>query len=111
MTILKFIIYILFAISAFFTLAGVVGFIRMPDIYSRIGTGTNIAVLGTLPLFIGVSLYSFFVLRSPSIGVRSLIIGFLVLLIYPVASRRVLASSIEKSNNVTSRRMKYNDRI
>ena len=90
MSALKFIIYILFAISGFFTFIGVARYIGMPNICSKIGTSTNIEVLSTSPLFIGVSLYGFFILKSPNIGVTSLIIGFMVLLIYSAAFRSVL---------------------
>jgi len=86
---MRIIIDILFAIGAFFTLAGVVGIIRMPDAYCRMQASTNIATLGTLPILIGVSLYGFFVLGSSSLGIKALVIGLFILFSNPIASHAI----------------------
>ena len=45
MSILEIIICVLIVIGIFFTLAGVIGVIRMPDTFCRIQSATNIATI------------------------------------------------------------------
>lgn len=87
--IIHIIIDIFFVVGGFFALAGVVGVIRMPDAYNRMQASTNIATLGALGVLIGVSLQGFFVLNSPAIGIKSIIIGLFILFSNPIASHAI----------------------
>lgn len=76
---------IFFAIGLFFTFAGIVGMIRMPDTFCRLQSSTNIVTMGGLPILIGAAIYGFST-GNPGIGVKSLIIGLFILLTNPAAS-------------------------
>lgn len=83
--IVGFIIITLFAIGIFFTFAGVVGMIRMPDAYCRLQSSTNIATMGVLPIVLGCCIYGF-VTGNISIGIKSLILMAFLILTNPIAS-------------------------
>ena len=54
----RIIIDILLAVGFIFSLAGVVGLIRMPDAYCRMQSSTNVATLGMLGAMIAAFIYS-----------------------------------------------------
>lgn len=83
---MRIIIDILLLTGAFFTLAGVLGIIRMPDSYCRMQASTNIPTLGSLCILLGVSLYGFFIIDSTAVGIKSIVIGLFILFSNPVAS-------------------------
>ena len=76
---------ICFALGIFFTFAGVVGMIRMPDTFCRLQSSTNIVTMGGLPILIGASIYGFSS-GETAIGVKALVIGLFILLTNPAAS-------------------------
>ena len=73
------------AIGLFFTLAGVIGVIRMPDTFCRLQSATNIATLGAMSITLGAGIWAFGN-GNTSIGVKSLLIIFFLLITNPVAS-------------------------
>ena len=73
------------AIGLFFTLAGVVGIIRMPDTFCRLQSATNIATLGAMSITLGASIWAFSN-GNNSIGIKSLLIILFLLITNPVAS-------------------------
>ena len=76
MIVVRILIDLLFAVGIFFTIAGIVGMIRMPDTYCRLQSSTNIATMGALPIALGNS----------SLGIKALVIMFFLIITNPVAS-------------------------
>lgn len=76
---------VLIIIGLFFVFAGVVGVIRMPDTLCRLQSATNIATMGAMPIALGCSVWAF-ANSNTSIGIKSLIIMFFLLITNPVAS-------------------------
>ena len=85
MSILEVIICILLVIGIFFTLAGVVGVIRMPDTFCRLQSATNIATMGAMPIALACSIYGFSE-SNTSLGIKSLIIVVFLLISNPVGA-------------------------
>ena len=103
MGIWEIIILILIIMGIFFTFAGVVGILRMPDTLCRLQSSTNIATMGSMPIALACSIYGF-LNNNISIGIKSLIIIFFLLITNPVASHAMAKAAYkhldEKSNKV-----------
>ena len=66
-----------------FSLSGVVGILRMPDLYTRIQCSSKTVTMGALPALVGV------VVGEGAItayGSRALLIAFLLLVVNPMSS-------------------------
>jgi monovalent cation/proton antiporter, MnhG/PhaG subunit len=83
--IVRIIMDVFFAVGIFFTFAGVVGMLRMPDTFCRLQSSTNIVTMGGLPILIGASIYGFST-GNTGIGVKSLIIAMFIILTNPAAA-------------------------
>ena len=77
------VVAVLAAAGFAFSLSGVVGIIRMPDVYSRIQCSSKTVTMGTLPMLAAVvvgegpvSVY----------GSRALLVGLLLLVVSPLAT-------------------------
>ena len=57
MGIWEIIILILIIMGIFFTFAGVVGILRMPDTLCRLQSSTNIATMGAMPIALACSIW------------------------------------------------------
>jgi multicomponent Na+:H+ antiporter subunit G len=77
------IVIALAAIGLAFSLSGVVGILRMPDVYSRIQCSSKTITMGALPVLIALV-----VAEGPvsSCGSRALLVAVLLLVLNPVAS-------------------------
>jgi multicomponent Na+:H+ antiporter subunit G len=71
------------AIGFFFTLSGVVGIVRMPDVYTRIQCSSKTITMGALPVLVALV-----VAKGPltTYGSRALLIAVLLLVVNPAAS-------------------------
>lgn len=85
MAILEIIVCLLIVVGLFFTLAGVVGVLRMPDTFCRLQSATNIATMGAMPIALACSIYGFGN-SNTSLGVKALIIVIFLLITNPVAA-------------------------
>ena len=76
-----------------FSLSGVVGILRMPDVYTRIQCSTKTITMGALPVLIAVV-----VGEGPvsAYGSRALLVAVLLLVVNPVSSH-ALARAAYKS--------------
>lgn len=76
-------VIVLCAIGVAFSLSGVVGILRMPDVYSRIQCSSKTITMGALPVLIAVT-----VGEGPisQYGSRALIVAVLLLVLNPAAS-------------------------
>ncbi len=71
------------AVGLCFSLSGVVGIVRMPDLYTRVQCATKNVTMGSVPVLIAVVIDKGPV--SPY-GSRALLVAFLLLVLNPVAS-------------------------
>jgi multicomponent Na+:H+ antiporter subunit G len=77
------IVIALCAIGVGFSLSGVVGILRMPDVYCRIQCSSKTITMGALPALLGLV-----VGEGPfsAWGSRALLVGVLLLIVNPAAS-------------------------
>jgi multicomponent Na+:H+ antiporter subunit G len=74
-------------IGAIFSFLGILGVIRMPDVFNRLQAGTKATTLGFLSLTVGV----FFL--EPSWWAKLLVIAFFVVLTNPIGSHNLARAS------------------
>jgi multicomponent Na+:H+ antiporter subunit G len=80
-------------IGVFFSVAGVIGMMRMPDVYSRIHSTGKIAILGMLGLLVG---YSFFV---PQDILKAIVLGLFMVIASPVVSHAIALAAFRQTSN------------
>ena len=85
MNFLDVLVFLLYAGGLFFNLAGVVGIIRLPDIYCRLHSSSKNTTLGTLLIGLGLAIRQFEVGQVPA-GLKVLLIAFLILAVTPIGS-------------------------
>lgn len=81
--VVRIIMDILILVGCFFAFAGVIGIIRMPDVFCRLQSSTNIATMGTIGVILGTSLWTFSN-GNIAMGVKILVIGVLIILTSPI---------------------------
>jgi multicomponent Na+:H+ antiporter subunit G len=74
---------VLCTIGLLFALTGVVGILRMPDVYTRIQCSSKTITMGALPTLLGLAVGNGFL--TPY-GGRALLVAVLLLVINPAAS-------------------------
>ena len=84
------ILYILLAIGLFFSLVGVVGVLRMPDVYGRLQASTCIASLGNICLMIAGIFYAATHSLGASACIKLALILLLILCTNPVSNHALL---------------------
>lgn len=80
-------------IGGFFALAGVVGMLRMPDVFCRMQSSTNIATLGLLGVLVACLTYSIWKGMEASTVVKLALVGVLVIGTNPVAGHAICKGS------------------
>ena len=70
-------------IGLFFATTGVIGILRMPDVYTRIQCSSKTITMGALPTLLGVAVAQGF---QTAYAGRALVVGVLLLVINPAAS-------------------------
>ena len=96
------IICILLVIGIFFTLAGVVGVIRMPDTFCRLQSATNIATMGAMPIALACSIYGFSE-SNTSLGIKSLIIVVFLLISNPVGAHAMARAAYKNKAELSDK--------
>jgi len=81
----------LLLLGIFFTIFGVLGVIKFPDIYTRLQASTKCGVTGTLSIFLGLIIQQGF----NAFSMRILFITLFVLLTTPVASHIIAQAAYE----------------
>jgi multicomponent Na+:H+ antiporter subunit G len=76
-------------IGCFFAFAGVVGMLRMPDVFCRMQSSTNIATLGLLGVLAACLIYSIYKGMEISTVVKLALVGLLVIGTNPVAGHAI----------------------
>ena len=87
--IVRILIDLLMAVGLFFALAGTKGIIQMPDTFCRMQASTCVSTLGMLGVMLGAALYAFFVMGSPSAGVKVIVIALLILTVNPIGAHSI----------------------
>ncbi|MCS3924194.1 monovalent cation/H(+) antiporter subunit G [Methanosalsum natronophilum] len=72
-------------IGLFFVFLGMVGLIRMPDVYNRLHTTTKIGTLGAF----GVMISLFVRVGFEPIGIKALTLGLFLMLTAPIAAHMI----------------------
>jgi len=78
----------------FFCAIGVLGVLRMPDVYTRLHASGKVATLGLFGLLMGA------VFLMPSIFLKVLALGLFILLTSPVATHAIAASEYRRKELV-----------
>jgi multicomponent Na+:H+ antiporter subunit G len=83
-------VIVLCAVGMFFSLSGVVGVLRMPDVYNRIQCSSKTITMGAIPLLVALALAA-----GPftSYGGRALIVLALLLIVNPLASHALVRAA------------------
>ena len=79
------IIFLFYLAGLFFNLSGVIGIIRMPDLYCRLHSSSKNTTLGSLLIVIGFALREAQMGEGPA-AIKVLLIGALVLIVTPIGS-------------------------
>ena len=82
--VIRVIIDVLLVISAGFALAGVLGMLRMPDVYNRMQTSTIVSVFWLLGLMVAGLLAAIFGLHNGPAAAKVVLIGLFFVLTAPV---------------------------
>jgi multicomponent Na+:H+ antiporter subunit G len=75
------------AAGTFFSMVGIIGMMRLPDVYTRIHASGKVATLGLLGLLLGAALL------MPELTLKALALGLFLLITAPVASHAIAASA------------------
>lgn len=75
------------ALGVFFSTVGVIGIVRLPDVYSRIHASGKVATLGIFGLLIGTALL------LPETTLKLLGLGLFLLITSPVASYAIASAA------------------
>lgn len=88
-TTIRIIIDVFLAVGVFFSLAGVVGMLRMPDAFCRMQSSTNIATLGMLGVTIAAFIYAIAVEASAAMAIKVALVGLFTIVTNPIASHAI----------------------
>ena len=82
---MRYVIDIFLLLGVFFAFAGVVGVLRMPDVFCRMQSATNITTLGVVCTAIGGVIYALFGIGEPAMAIKIAVIGLFYLLTSPIS--------------------------
>jgi len=84
------VVIVLCAAGLFFSFTGVLGILRMPDLYTRIQCSSKTITVGAVPMLVAVA-----IAQGPvsTYGSRALIVGALILLVNPAASHALVRAA------------------
>lgn len=86
-------VVVLACIGLFFSFTGALGFVRMPDLYTRIQCSSKTVTLGLLPTLLALAVAKGFV---TTYGGRALFVAALVLLVNPAASQALARAAYKR---------------
>ncbi len=85
-------------IGAVFALAGTVGIIRMPDIFTRLQASTCAATLGTFGITVAALIFAFSRGMSGGTIIKILLAGLVVILTNPISNHAMLLGAYKKGD-------------
>lgn len=74
-------------IGVFFSIVGIVGLIRLPDVYTRLHASGKVGTLGLIGILVGTALL------MPDTALKVLALAIFVVITFPVASHAVAAAA------------------
>ena len=74
-------------IGVFFSIVGIVGLIRFPDVYTRLHASGKVGTLGLLGILIGVALI------LPGAQLKILALAIFIVVTFPVAAHAIAAAA------------------
>lgn len=77
----------LITFGVFFAFVGIVGFIRLPDVYSRIHASGKVATLGTIGILAGTAFL------KPELAFKAAVLVLFLLITSPTASHSIAAAA------------------
>jgi len=86
-TILQIVAILLLVLGAFLSLVGVLGFIRLPDVYTRLHATGKVSVFGLVFLLIAASIL------TPLTAWKGILLIFFVLLASPAVSHSIASAA------------------
>ena len=95
---MRVIVDLLLLIGCFFAFAGVVGMIRMPDVFCRMQSGTNIATLGMLGIAVSCVVYAVWKGMDASTIVKLILVGLLVIMTNPVSGHAICKAAYKNGS-------------
>lgn len=93
------IITFLYFVGMFFCFCGVLGVLRMPDVYCRLQTSTKNVTLGSLSIFLAIILENGF----SSFSLKILIITLFILITNPTASHAIMRGALKSGIKLTEK--------
>jgi multicomponent Na+:H+ antiporter subunit G len=85
MNFLDLVLLLFYLTGFFFNLAGVVGIIRLPDVYCRLHASSKNTTLGSLLIVFGLAIRQLFAGSWPD-SLKLLFIGLILIIVSPIAS-------------------------
>jgi multicomponent Na+:H+ antiporter subunit G len=77
--------------GVFFCVVGIVGMLRLPDVYSRIHASGKVSALGVVGLLVGAALL------MPSVTPRVIVFTLLLVITSPVASHAIATAAYRQN--------------
>jgi len=87
---MKILIDFLYIVGMFFCFCGVVGVLRMPDVYCRLQTSTKNVTLGSLSIYLAIILEN----GLSTFTVKVIIIALFILITNPVGSHAIARGAL-----------------
>ena len=87
--VLRIAIDVLMAVGLIFSLAGVIGVLKMPDTFCRMQASTCITTLGMLGAMLGGLLYAIFVMGSAGSAIKIAVIILLIFCTNPIGAHAI----------------------
>lgn len=80
-------------LGVFFCVVGIIGMIRLPDVYSRIHASGKVSVLGIVGLLIGVAFL------MPSTAPKAIVLTLFLVITSPVASHAIARAAYSQESS------------
>lgn len=93
----RIIVDLLIIFGCYFVFAGVVGILRMPDVFCRLHSCTSIATFGMLGIVLGTSLWTL-LNGNIAMGIKILLIGVFIILTYPISGHAICKGAYKSSS-------------
>lgn len=94
MNFLDVVVLLLYLGGLFFNLAGVVGILRLPDIYCRLHSSSKNTTLGSTLIVAGLAVRFFQAGQSPA-ALKVLLIALLILVVTPIGSHALARAAYQ----------------
>jgi len=86
--------WIFIGIGCVFIVAGAIGLLRMPDLYTRLHAASVTDTGGAIFIVLGLMLQAFFVFDNPMAGIKVVLVLFFTLFTAPTASHALAKTAL-----------------